>query len=212
MAQVGLRVDGFNQFFPIETRLIAKFEDTEVVIDGAAFFDKIAIVNEVDPDLPADRVLYQRYRSLVGVETERWVYAYANEIHDDYHIIRRRMVNNGNVDDDEHIELEGQYLNDVMFFNAYRWRGRLQAAWHGSSAAVWGKFSMNDVVGDGNEEYPVDFTAIYVWMGFDPSYSPGWNHIGSPMLLEFQFDTAPSRHDRSPGRYVHAGACSATCR
>jgi len=187
VARLGPRPSGGGRFFPIETRLIAKFEDTEVIVDGATSFDKIAVVNEVDPNLPADRVLYQRYSSIVGVETERWVYAYANEIHDDYHIIHRRMINNGNVDSDDHLELEGQFLNDVMFYNAYRWRGREQAAWHGSSAYVWGKFSMNDVVGDGNEEYPVDFTAVYLWMGFDPNYSPGWNLIGSPMLRVHRF-------------------------
>ncbi|MBX2821093.1 MAG: hypothetical protein KTR29_15465 [Rhodothermaceae bacterium] len=198
IAQIGMRSDGVNHFFPIESRLIAKFEDPEVVVDGTSSFDKIAIVNEVDPDLPADRVLYQRYRSMVGVETERWVYAYANEIHDDYHIIRRRMVNNGNTDHDEDIELQGQSLSDVMFYNAYKWRGRQEAAWHGSAAQVWGKFSMNDVVGDGNEEYPVEFTAIYLWMGFDPNTSPGWNHIGSPMLRDLQ----NARYNTPPGDTV----------
>ena len=193
VARVGPRIDGSLFFTPVETRLIAKFEDTEVVVDGAVSFDKVAIVDEVNPDLPADRVLYQRYRSTLGVETERWVYAYANEIHDDYHIIRRQLVNTGNTDWDEVVELEGQDLNDVMVYNAYRWVGRSQAGWHTSTAQVWGKFSMNDVVGDGNEPYPVDFTAIYLWQGFDPNYVPGWNTLGSPMLLERQFqrETAP---------------------
>ena len=193
VARVGLRPDGAFYFTPVETRLIAKFEDPEVIVDGVPSFDKIALVDEINPGLPADRVLYQRYRSVQGLETERWVYAYANEIHDDYHIIRRQMVNTGNTDRDDAIELEGQFLKDVLFHNAYRWVGRSQAAWHTSAAQVWGKFSMNDVVGDGNEAYPVDFTAIYLWQGFDPGYSPGWNTLGSPMLQERQFqrDTAP---------------------
>ena len=193
VARVGPRPDGSTYFTPVETRLIAKFEDTEVIVDGAPSFDKIAIVDEVNPDLPADRVLYQRYRSTLGVETERWVYAYANEIHDDYHIIRRQMVNSGNTDADEVVELDGQNLNEVMFFNAYRWVGRSQAGWHMSVAQVWGKFSMNDVVGDGNEEYPVDFTAMYLWQGHDPNYVPGWDAFGSPMVTirSFQRETAP---------------------
>ena len=182
VAMTGPRQEGTLYFTPVQTRLIAKFEDTEVIVDGAPSFDKIARVDEVNPDLPADRVLYQKYRSILGVETERWVYAYANELHDDYHIIRRQMINNGNTDRDEDIELQGQALNDVLFFNSYRWVGREQAGWHHSVAQVWGKFSMNDVVGDGNEAYPVDFTAIYLWAGHDPSYVPGWNLLGSPML------------------------------
>ncbi|MBX2821094.1 MAG: T9SS type A sorting domain-containing protein [Rhodothermaceae bacterium] len=195
VTRIGLRVDGYLSdtpaanliYTPVETKLIARFEDTEVVVDGSPSFDKIAIVNEVDPQLPADRVLYQRYRSLLGIETERWIYAYANEIHDDYHIIRRRMVNTGNTDADPDIELEGQSLHDVLFYNAYRWRGREQAAWHGSGAQVWGKFSMVDIVGDGNEAYPVDFTAVYLWYGFDWSafdWEAGIDYLGSPMLSQ----------------------------
>lgn len=141
VAQVGPRTDGGLFFTPVESKLIARFEDPQVIVDGTLSFDKIAIVDEVDPELPADRVLYQRYRSILGVETERWVYAYAHEVHDDYHIIRRRMVNNGNTDDDPDIELAGQTLNDVMFFNVYRWVGREQAAWHGSPAQVWGSLA-----------------------------------------------------------------------
>jgi len=190
VTRIGLRVDGFQSYpgvdqvyTPVETKLIARFEDTEVIVDGAASFDKIAIVTDVDPQLPADRVLYQRYRSLLGVETERWIYAYANEIHDDYHIIRRRMVNTGNIDADPDVELQGQSLNDVLFYNAYRWRGREQAAWHGSGAQVWGMFSMVDIVGDGNEAYPVDFTAVYLWYGYDWGASSGEvDRMGSPML------------------------------
>ncbi|MEM8486977.1 MAG: hypothetical protein AAF564_15605 [Bacteroidota bacterium] len=48
--------------------------------------------------------MYQSYRSILGIETERWVYAYAHGMHDDFHIIRRRIVNNGNTDADAEIE------------------------------------------------------------------------------------------------------------
>jgi len=189
-ARVGPRPDGSTYFTPIETRLIAKWEDTEVFVDGAASFDKIAIVDEVDPGLVADRVLYQKYRTNQGVETERTVYAYSNQVHDDFHIIHRKMTNTGNTDGDDEIELDGQTLNDVFFFNVYRWRGRSQAAWHMSVAQTWGKFSMVDIVGDGNGDYPVDFTATYLWGGQDPNFDPGWDELGSPMLRDAN-ETAP---------------------
>ena len=191
VAQIGLRTYDLDFYIPIEQRLMAKFEDTRVIVDGQHSFDKIAVVDEVDPDLPADRVLYQRYRSFLGVETERWVYAYAHRVHDDYHIIRRRMINTGNTDRDANIELPRQSLNDVYFYNAYRWVIREQAARHGGNGSLWGKFAMVDVVGDGNEEYPVDFTAIYHWGGYDPAFQlfiddqrSFWTNIGSPMLRE----------------------------
>ena len=181
-ARVGPRPDGSTYFTPVETRLVSKWEDTEVTVDGSPSFSKIAIVDEVDPTLPADRMVYHKYRTNQGIETERWAYAYSNQIHDDFHIIVRQFTNTGNTDEDDEIELEGQTLNDVLFFNVYRWVGRQQAADHMSNAQTWGKFSMIDMVGDGNEEYPVDFTAIYLWGGRDPNFSGGWDELGSPML------------------------------
>ncbi|MEZ4700893.1 MAG: hypothetical protein R2834_11225 [Rhodothermales bacterium] len=191
VARIGLRAHGHATYIPIETRLVARFEDTDVVVDGVpsyvhnspSTFDKITILDEVDPELPADRVLYQRYRSILGIETERRVYAYASEWHDDYHIIRRRMINNGNTDADPAIELPGQSLHDVLFTNMYRWVGREQAADHGSNGQLWGKFTMIDIVGDGHQEYPVNFTAIYMWAGYDPGFaSELWDNLGSPLL------------------------------
>jgi len=188
--RVGPRPDGSGSFIPLETRLVSKWEDTEVFVDGVLSLDKVAEVDEVDPDLPADRMLYQKYRSIQGIETERWVYAYSHETYDDFHIIHRRMTNTGNTDADEEIEKNGQILLDVYFYNIYRWVGREQAGWHFSSAQVWGKFSMVDIVGDGNGDYPVDFTATYLWAGYDPNAALDWDIIGSPMLEDRRL-TAP---------------------
>ena len=183
-ARVGPRPDGSTYFRPVETKLVSKWEDTEVFVDGSLSFDKIALVDEVNPNLPADRMLYHKYRTNQGVETERWVYAFSNEIHDDYHIIVRKMTNTGNTDTDDEIELDGQTLNDVYFYNIYRWRGRRQATDYLSAAQQWGKFSMVDIVGDGNDDYPVDFTATYLWAGNDPNASFEWDEFGSPMLTQ----------------------------
>lgn len=193
VAQNGPRVPGTEHFTPIETRLIAKFEDTQVIVDGFPAKKNVAIVDEIDPNLPADRMLLQTYRSILGIETERRVYAYAHPTHDDYHIIKRLMINNGNTDADPNIELEGQLLNEVLFYNHYRWVGRSEAAWAGTVGQAWGKFSMLDIVGDGHQEYPVNFTAVYLWAGLDPDFSAGnWNNIGSPLIRANTWTTPDS--------------------
>ncbi|MEZ4700004.1 MAG: hypothetical protein R2834_06720 [Rhodothermales bacterium] len=185
VARLGPRPDGSVFFTPVSTRLVAKWEDSEVSVDGAASFREIAIVDEVDPALVADRTITQVFRSVQGVEVEMTAYAWSNEYHDDYHIINRKYTNTGNTDDDDEIELNGQSLQDMYVYNTYRWRGREQAADHGSNAQTWGKFSMVDIVGDGHDTYPVDFTAIYIWHGFDPDFaSSSWNNLGSPMVSQ----------------------------
>ncbi len=200
-SRLGPRTPGAEFVTPMENTLISKWEDTEVFVDGTATFDQIAIIDEVDPNLPADRVIRNVARYASGVEVVRHVYAYSNEFNDQFHIIHREFINNGNVDADDEIELEGQTLNETAFFNGWRMTGRDQAAWTGSQAQAWGKFSMVDVVGDGNEDYPVDFTAIYTWAGFDPDFASGnWDHLGSPMINSNQWTTARDTTGRLAGQ------------
>lgn len=200
VSMTGPRSPGAQFFTPITTESIAKFEPTTVIVDGDIVQKNPVIVDKIDPELAADRVLYQRYRSNVGIETERWVYAYAHETFDDFHIIKRRMTNTGNIDTDSEIELPGQTLNEVYFANFHRWVGRSQAAWSGTVAQSWGKFNMVDIVGDGHQDYLVDFTAIYLWTGYDPDYSSQyWDNLGSPMINPNRWTTAGDTTGRLAG-------------
>ena len=110
--------------------------------------------------------------------------AWVNQAHDDYHIIEYVYTNTGNSDDDEEIELPSQTLNDTYFFRIHRWRGSLQGAWTVSGGQVWGKFSMVDVVGDGHADYPISFTAQYLWIGVDPEAQSQYDRIGAPVFTE----------------------------
>lgn len=200
-SRLGPRVPGAEFVTPMQNKLISKWEDTEVTVDGLSTFDKVAIVDEIDPNLPSDRMIHNIARFASGVEMERKIYAYSNEWNDDFHIIDRVFTNTGNVDEDDEIELDGQTLNETAFFNGWRWTGRSQAAWTGSAAQAWGKFSMVDVVGDGHEDYPVDFTAIYLWAGFDPDFASGnWDHLGSPMINSNNWTTARDTTGRLAGQ------------
>ena len=158
-------------------------------------------IDDIDPTLPADRMVVSRVRTRLGIEIERKAYAFGNEYHDDYHIIERTFTNTGNIDEDDELELEGQTINEAYFFNFWRWTGRLEATTHGSEAQRWGKFNMIDVVGDGNEEYPVDFTSIYSWAGYDPSFSQNsWNNLGSPMIRHQETSAPTDTTGRLAGR------------
>ncbi|MEX0821371.1 MAG: hypothetical protein WD021_04425 [Rhodothermales bacterium] len=180
-SKIGPRDTGVDFAFPVEAQLISKWEDTEVNVDGVASFDKIAVVDEVDPSLPADRVHRSVWNMDIGVTIEMTAYAFSNPFHDEYHIVDWQFTNSGNTDDDPDIELEGQTLNETFFYVIHRWRGSDQAARVGDNGQVWGKYAMNDVVGDGHMDYPVDFTAYYLWKGFEPGFTR-WNNLGGPLL------------------------------
>ena len=135
----------------------------------------------IDPDLPADQMVHHVYRTLHGIEVDHKVYAFAHEYHDDYHLIVRTFTNTGNTDMDEEVELPNQQITGMLVHNSWKWMGRIQAADASSLAQKWGKFTMIDVVGDGNAAYPVDFTAIYAWAGYDPAFTK-WNNLGGPKI------------------------------
>lgn len=187
VARIGPRTAGADVTFPVQNVLISRTEDTEVTVDGALSFDNVAIVDEVDPGLPADRVVHNIHNTLIGITVDRKAYGYVNQAHDDYHIIEYTYTNTGNTDDDEEIELGSQSLKDTYFFRIHRWRGSLQGAWTVSGGQVWGKFSMVDVVGDGHAEYPISFTSQYLWIGVDPEAQSQYDRIGAPLITENQW-------------------------
>ncbi|MEM8486921.1 MAG: T9SS type A sorting domain-containing protein [Bacteroidota bacterium] len=176
---------------PLVHNLIGRHEDTFVEVDGQPSFDKEAVLDAVDPGIPADRMIHNVFNTPLGITVDRRAYAYANEHHDDYHIISYQYCNTGNIDLDDEIELPDQELEGVYFYRTHSWRGNRRAAWAGSPGQVWGKYAMHDVVGDGNALYPVDFTAQYAWSGFDPEYDVPlreFSSLGAPLVARVMQD------------------------
>ena len=184
VARIGPRGSGVP--FPIQNKLIGRYEDTVVEVNGTHSFGNRAILDEIDPGIAADRMIHNIHNMSVGITTDRKVYAYTNAYHDNYHIIAYDYCNTGNTDGDAEIELPNQTLHDVYFFRIHRWRGSEQAAWAMSGAQVWGRYTVHDVVGDGHQDYPVDFTAQYAWYGFDllASYEAGYSNLGSALFTD----------------------------
>ncbi|CAN0528903.1 unnamed protein product, partial [Laminaria digitata] len=192
VAHLGANEPGSFYTFPIQNKLIGRYEDTVVEVNGEPSFDNEAIVEEIDPGLAADRMLHNIHNMSMGITVDRKIYAYTNEYHDNYHVIKNTYCNTGNIDDDEEIELPDQTLHDVIFYSINRWRGAEQATRATSSEQTWGRYTVHDVVGDGYEEYPVDFTAQYVWAGRTiGSSSRDYSDLGGPLFSDAHEYIAP---------------------
>jgi len=178
--------------YPVQNRLVGRYEDTLVEVNGTASTDNDTILDEVDPGLPADRMVHTIHNMSIGITVDRKAYAYTNEYHDNYHVIDYTYCNTGNVDEDEEIELPNQTLHDVIFFRVNRWRGNEQAAQvTGWEQPILGRYTIHDTVGDGFEEYPVDFTAQYAWPGFANNYDVAYSTVGSPLFSDANETVAP---------------------
>ena len=182
VARIGPRTAGADVTFVVQNLLKSKTEDTVVEVDGALSFDNVAIIDEVDASLPADRMVHNIHNTYIGITVDRKVYAYVNQAHDDYNVIEYTYTNTGNTDGDEDIELPDQSLKETYFFRIHRWKGREQGAWAVSGGQVWGKFNMIDVVGDGHAEYPISFTSQYVWIGIDPETQGDYDRFGAAIF------------------------------
>jgi hypothetical protein len=128
-----------------------------------------------------DRIMTVSNNSRIGITTVATMNAFSQEYHDDYHIIEYSFTNTGNVDGDEDIELSAD-LTGVYFFFIHRYMVHDASSWIRGGGAPWGKFTMNDAVGDGHEDYDVDFRAQYAWAGLNPD-NTSFSSIGGPMMF-----------------------------
>jgi hypothetical protein len=180
IAHIGPRSGGDVQFFAVEQTITSKF-DPEITVDGAKSFEKYVFVNTMDPSMKPDRIMTVSNNSRIGITTVATMNAFSQEYHDDYHIIEYSFTNTGNVDGDEDIELSAG-LTGVYFFFIHRYMVHDASSWIRGGGAPWGKFTMNDAVGDGHEDYDVDFRAQYAWAGLNPD-NTSFSSIGGPMMF-----------------------------
>jgi len=188
LAHRGPREPGFDQFFNIDMKVTSKFEPPTVTVDGLATFDKPIFNDEVNSSMHADRLIYNKVNSILGVTMEQWIRAFSNPYHDNYHIIQYRFTNTGNVDGDATIELPDQTIHNFRVAWINRYNSTYQAA--GLPGGIgWGRPTMNDVIGDGNKDYDRDFRALYAWNGQYSSFQQ-WNTIGAPQVTNAGWETA----------------------
>lgn len=209
LAHVGPRSGGEVQFFGQKSEVISRYEETNVQVDGAQSFLRFTNIDGVDPSIKADRMIHIINNNRVGVKMDQKVYAFANEFHDNYHIMEYEFTNTGNVDDDLEAELNAP-LEGVYFYFISRYAISDAASWVNSDAAAWGKFTMNDAVGDGHEDYGVDFRAQYAWYGHSV-FQNDYNVLGGPLWAShWTSNTPPDTSGRLAaahflGRvYIHA--------
>ncbi len=181
VVHVGPRVTGYGEIFPVKFTTISKFEPPTVTVDGLRSFNRPANNDKVDPSLKADRMIITKANTLLGVTMTKKIRAFSQKYHDNYHIKEYILTNTGNTDADEDIELpdqtvEGLYLH---FQKRYTIQDRVDIPGN-----AWGANVMNDIVGDGMEDYEVDFRAQYTWLGnspdaaIDPLGAPDWDGTG----------------------------------
>ena len=189
VVHVGPRVlDDLSTMMPMEFKLVARFDHPSVFVDGVPGSDLmfgLDEVDEIDPDLPADRMLYNVVHSAVGITLTRRIYAFTNQYHDNYFIYDYVFKNTGIVTRDSSIT-HSQTLTDVVFFFQYRYAPSREASVYGRTPSAtpqsvsWGHSTINDAV----FTHPTTgepFRAQFAWLGI---HSQAANDIiGGPDVI-----------------------------
>jgi hypothetical protein len=160
--------------FPTTFETVCKHPKPEVLVDQRSSERTRVVCDRIDPSMKADRKSVLVANTHNGVELRKVVKAFSQEDHDDYHVYEFTLTNNGNVDGDEDIELEGQTVNDMYFWYDRRAGRTAQTQDAAGRGAEWGSWDMKDIIRD------ADIKANISWAGYNVNFGHDWNMIGAP--------------------------------
>lgn len=169
-----------DQVFPVEIKLIGKYEHPTVMVDDirATVLDQYDICDEIDPDLPCDRMILVRYNTSIGISVTKKVMAFAQPEHGNYFINDYVFKNTGIIDADGNEY--PQTLNNVWFYYFYRYAfggltasGSFSDVWGGFNS-LWGESTLNHGFGQNPNAavYTDPNSKLYKMRGFYSYYGP----------------------------------------
>ena len=179
-------LDEQNEFMPQEFKLIGKFNHPTVVVDDVLASQTVFndVVDEIDENMPADRMIYNVVNTELGITFTRKINAFSSPEFDDFFIYDFVFKNTGTYDlaGNKH----SQTLEDVIFFFQYRWAVSKYIAANGyywaPQQVTWGQSTVNEVL---HPFYGDDIRASYAWLGLHSKYEGdniGGPNIGSPTI------------------------------
>lgn len=183
VVHVGPRVTGADEWHPVEFKTISKFAPPEVYVDGNLTYQLANDVEEIDPNLPYDKMIYNEINTMIGATVLRKIYQFSQEYHDNYIVHETTITNTGNVDGDDEIELNATLENLYIYYMA-RYAVSRNTRYVMGNATGWGINTMIDVRGDGlGNQYGTedeDIRANYAWHGKFPGFT-AYDNIGAPI-------------------------------
>jgi hypothetical protein len=167
------------QIFPIDIKLAGRRVHPDVTVDDAPAsqnntYDKL---DEVDPNLEADRVITIKFNTSIGVSVTKKVMAFDSPYHSQYHVNDYVFTNTGIYNANGNVNQ--QTLHGVYFFFNFRecFAGESNsgfgvgwAAW----SATWGKSTVNHNIGDDKTapEFTNPSSPLYQMRAFYSWYAP----------------------------------------
>jgi hypothetical protein len=162
--------DRVNQIFQKELKLIGKFAHPTVIVDdqnGTALEDYDHL-DDIDPNLGADRMVLVKFNTSMGVTVTKKVYVTANSEHGNYfindYVFKNTGIYNRNGD------VKQQTLDSVWFYFCYRYAhvgvasSAFGSTW-GAFESQWGENTLNHAFGTDPNAPGFEMRAFYSYYG-----------------------------------------------
>ena len=187
VVHVGPRVlDESNEFMTEKFILKGRFDHPRVFVDGlpASKLDFMEVVNELDDNLPAERVLVNVVHTSLGLTMYRTIYAFSTSQNNNYYIYDYVFKNTGIIDSKG--TSYPQTLEDLIVHFQYRYAPSREGGPYGykwlPQSTSWGHNTMNDVIYT-HPETGDPFRALISWHGKHSKWSGPGDNIGGPNYL-----------------------------
>ena len=159
-----------TKIFVQSFKLKGRYEHPLVYVDDepATDLELYDALDEVDPNLVADRVLEIKINTYMGISMTKKIMAFTNPGHDNYFIYDYVFKNTGIIDAAGTVK--PQTLQDCIFYFQFRYALPGEAlpgydlGW-ANWAARWGKNTVNHVIGNDPLDPDFKFRAHYSWYG-----------------------------------------------
>ncbi len=158
-----------------EFKLIGRFDHPAVYVDGesATTNSLYDVLDGIDKNLIADRMIVVKNHTSIGVTVTKRVYAFTQQYHDNYYIYDYVLKNTGIIDNQG--TENPQQIKDLWFYLTYRYALSGESVYDdvttgerlgwGIDNSSWGRNVVNDVVGTNPNDPNFEFRAHFAWYG-----------------------------------------------
>jgi hypothetical protein len=172
-----------NMIFERELNLVGKYERPIVLVDNAfASVNEIYdILDSLDENLPADRMVLVKFNTSMGITVTKKVLAFSHPDHDNYFLYDFVFENTGIINREG--ETHSQRLENVWFYFLYRYafagesRQTFNEQLWGSWNSTWGENTLNHAFGQdpNGPDFTNPLSLLYQLRGFYSYAGPDRN-------------------------------------
>ncbi|MBU2493141.1 MAG: hypothetical protein KJ571_10995 [Bacteroidetes bacterium] len=163
-----------TSLYAYSSKKYLRYAPTKIVVDGIDVTESMNVYTSVDENLICDQIIEQTFISSMGLRIISTTYGFSDPLYQDFAITNYKIINTGEADEFEGVDLPNQKLDD-LYFVFDRWRS-------------WPDQHLSDIHHPGTSSHYMDYYGdeiddslkiFYGWDGDDPD-NGNYDDEGNP--------------------------------